>query len=81
MEAKYEARKQELLDECELAPEVFHRVLPRLERFMNPFIESLARKEQYEHASTFVQHLQYSLIILGDGWLVHPSCWQFHCVN
>ena len=37
MEAKYETRKQELLEECELAPEVFHRVLPRLERFMNPF--------------------------------------------
>jgi SRSO17 transposase len=57
MEAKYEVRKQELLDECALAPEVFHQVLPRLEQFMNPFIESLARKEQCEHASTFVQGL------------------------
>jgi len=57
MEAKYEVRKQELLDECTVAPEVFHRVLPRLEQFMNPFIESLARKEQCKHASTFVQGL------------------------
>jgi len=57
MEAKYETRKHELLKECELAPEIFHRVLPRLERFMNPFIESLVRKEQCEHASTFVQGL------------------------
>ena len=57
MEAKYEARKKELLDECVLAPEIFHQVLPRLEQFMNPFIESLVRKEQCEHASTFVQGL------------------------
>jgi len=57
MEAKYETRKEELLEECALAPEVFHRVLPRLERFMKPFIESLVRKEQCEHANTFVQGL------------------------
>ena len=57
MEAKYERRKQELLDECEVAPQIFDRVLPRLERFMKPFVESLVRKEQCEHASTFVQGL------------------------
>jgi len=55
MKAKYETRKQELLEECELAQEVFHCVLPRLEQFMRPFIESLVRKEQCEHASTFVR--------------------------
>lgn len=57
MEAKYEARKQELLGECKLAPQTFDRVLPRLERFMKPFVDNLARKEQCEHASTFVQGL------------------------
>ena len=57
MEAKYEVRKQELLDECSVAPEVFERVMPRLERFMKPFVESLVRKEQVAHASTFVQGL------------------------
>jgi len=57
MEAKYETRKQELLDECTVAPQIFDRVMPRLERFMDPFVESLARKEQYEHATTFVQGL------------------------
>jgi hypothetical protein len=57
MEAKYEARKEELLDECVLAPQIFDRVMPRLERFMEPFVESLVRKEQCEHASTFVQGL------------------------
>jgi SRSO17 transposase len=57
MEAKYEARKQELLEECAVAPQVFDRVLPRLERFMDPFVEHLVRREQVEHASTFVQGL------------------------
>ena len=57
MEAKYEARKEELLDECVVAPQIFDRVMPRLERFMEPFVENLVRKEQCEHAGTFVQGL------------------------
>jgi len=57
MEAKYEARKQELLDECMVAPQIFDRVMPRLERFMDPFVENLVRTEQCEHASTFIQGL------------------------
>ena len=54
---KFEDRKEELLNECELAPEVFQRVVPRLERFMTPFVDRLVRREQVEHASTFVQGL------------------------
>jgi len=57
MEANYERRKQELLDECTMAPEVFDRVMPRLERFMDPFVEPLVRWEQVDHAYTFVQGL------------------------
>src|SRR3990170_5897653 len=57
MEAQYEKRKQQLLDECEVAPQVFDQVMPRLETFMEPFVESLVRKEQVEHAQTFVQGL------------------------
>jgi len=57
MEAKYEARKEQLLDECTVAPQVFDRVMPRLERFMEPFVEQLVRREQAEHAHTFVQGL------------------------
>ena len=37
MDAKFERRKQELLDECTVEPQVFARVMPRLERFMRPF--------------------------------------------
>ena len=57
MEAKYEARKQELLEECRVAPQVFDRVMPRLEQFMEPFVENLVRREQCEHARTLVQGL------------------------
>jgi len=61
MEAKYEARKQELLKECNVAPQVFERVLPRLERFLKPFIDNFVRKEQCQHANTFVQGLLSNL--------------------
>jgi len=58
MEAKeFEARKEELLNECDVAPQVFERVMPRLERFMEPFVDNLVRREQVEHAGTFVQGL------------------------
>jgi SRSO17 transposase len=57
MEADYEVRKEQLLDECAVAPQVFNRVMPRLERFMEPFVESLVRREQVEHARLFVQGL------------------------
>jgi SRSO17 transposase len=57
MEENYEVRKDQLLDECTVAPQVFDRVMPRLERFMKPFVDSLVRREQVEHAHTFVQGL------------------------
>lgn len=57
MEAQYEKRKQELLDECKVAPQVFEGVISRLETFMEPYVESLVRREQVEHAQTFVQGL------------------------
>ena len=57
MEASFEDRKRELLEECVVAPQVFDRVMPRLERFMEPFVATLARKEQVDHARTFVQGL------------------------
>ena len=61
MEAEYEARKQELLEECTVASQIFERVLPRLERFLKPFSEHLVRKEQRRHADTFVQGLLSNL--------------------
>ena len=56
-EREFQARKAAVLAECELAPQVFADVVPRLEEFMKPFVASLARKEQVGHALTFVQGL------------------------
>ena len=50
----YEQRKQQLLAECTVAPQVFDGVMQRLERFMEPFVENLVRKEQADHARTIV---------------------------
>ncbi|MGH7487431.1 MAG: IS701 family transposase, partial [bacterium] len=36
---------------------MFDQVMPRLETFMEPFVESFVRKEQVEHAQSFVQGL------------------------
>jgi len=57
MEAEFEARKQELLHECTVAPQIFERMLPRLETFMDPFLESLSQTAQAQHARTMVQGL------------------------
>lgn len=58
MEAKeFEARKKELVSECDVAPQVLDRIMPRLERFMEPFVDRLVRREQMEHAATFVRGL------------------------
>lgn len=57
MEARYEVRKQELLAECQVAPEVFKEVLPRLERFMEPFVEVFYRREPCQHAAIYVSGL------------------------
>jgi len=53
----FETRKQELLDECKIAPQVFDQMMPRLETFMDPFVETFVRSEQVGHAQTFMQGL------------------------
>jgi hypothetical protein len=42
MEAQYEKRKPELLDECKVAPEIFEHVVRRLDSLMEPNVESIA---------------------------------------
>src|SRR6266849_9004490 len=52
MEARYATRKQQLLAECQVAPEIFDQVLPRLATFMAPFVETFCRQELDQHAHT-----------------------------
>ena len=54
---RYRLRKQQLLDECEIGPEVFQGGLERLTELARPFAACLARKEQYEHAQSYLAGL------------------------
>lgn len=53
----FEARKRAVLQECDVAPQIFQEVEPRLQKFLEPFVASLARREQVEHVRTFVSGL------------------------
>ena len=57
MEARYAFRKSQLLDECQVAPEIFEQVLPRLETFMKPFVRIFQGQAAEQHATTYVYGL------------------------
>lgn len=61
MEAQFERRKEELLEECRVPADLFEEVLPRLKEFMEPFVANFCRTEQVGHAHTFVQGLLSNL--------------------
>lgn len=61
MDAQYATRKQQLLAECQVAPEIFHEVMPRLETFMRPFVRTFCRQEPVQHAHTYVYGLLSAL--------------------
>src|SRR6516162_297073 len=54
MEARYATRKQQLLAECQVDPEIFDQMLPRLTTFMAPFVETFCRPELDQHAHTYI---------------------------
>jgi SRSO17 transposase len=57
MDAAWDARKRELLEECQVPAEVFEEVRPRLRRFLEPFVRRFARQEPCAHAATYVSGL------------------------
>src|SRR5712692_1339124 len=54
MEARYAFRKTQLLDECQVAPEIFEQVIPRLYTFMAPFVKTFQGQVAAQHAKTSV---------------------------
>lgn len=54
---EFEGRKQALVGECVVVPEVFQQVERRLAEFLEPFVASLVRREQVAHVRTFVSGL------------------------
>lgn len=61
MDRRFQARLTELLDDAEVRPEVFRDILPRLETFLDPFVECLQRKEQKQHTRHYVAGLLSAL--------------------
>jgi SRSO17 transposase len=57
MERRFAARREQLLADAEVDPRIPRGVLPRLERFLDPFVASLQRSEQGQHARTYVAGL------------------------
>jgi SRSO17 transposase len=52
MEVRYATRKQPLLAACQVAPEIFDQVMPRVATFLVPFVETFCRHELNQHAHT-----------------------------
>jgi SRSO17 transposase len=57
MESRFAARREQLLAGAELDPALLRGLLPRLERFLEPFVASLQRGEQDLHARRYVAGL------------------------
>src|SRR5262245_3006070 len=57
MESRFAARREQLLADAEIDPILLRGVLPRLERFLDPFVERLQRSEQEQHARHYVAGL------------------------
>lgn len=61
MQRRYEIRKQQLLADCEVSPKVFANGSHRLKEFAKPFVKSLWRPEQRQHAQTYLEGLMSDL--------------------
>jgi SRSO17 transposase len=57
MDARYAMRKAQLLEECQVAPEIFQEVMPRLQLFMAPVVDVFKGPAPKTHALTYVQGL------------------------
>lgn len=57
MEARYALRKSPWLDACQVAPEMFEQVLPRLQTFMKPLVGLCQGQAADQHAKTSVYGL------------------------
>jgi SRSO17 transposase len=58
MEARYTARQNQWLQACQVAPEIFHEVMPRLHTLMKPFVATWHRQARHHQARTSVSGLR-----------------------
>jgi SRSO17 transposase len=61
MERRFRVRLEELRGDAEVHPRVVNGLLPRLEQFLEPFVEHLLRSEQRQNAQMYVAGLMSDL--------------------
>ena len=61
MERRFESRLDEMLDQAHVSPDLLRGVLPRLETFVEPFVEHLPGPEHRRHAAEYVTGLMSKL--------------------
>ena len=61
MEQRFQTRFQELLDDAEVPPQVLDDMLPRLETFLDPFVQQLPTPGQQTKARVYVAGLMSDL--------------------
>jgi SRSO17 transposase len=83
MEARDAFRTNQLLDECQMAPEVFEQAIPRLHTCMKPFVRIFPGQAAAQHAQTSVcgllsnverQNIAAIASRFGQSRLPRPSC-------
>jgi len=57
MERRFEIRLEELVGDAQMDPAVLRGILPRLERFLRPFVERLQSRAQQRNAHNYVAGL------------------------
>src|SRR4051812_39898342 len=67
MEQRYRVRLEELLDDAEVPPGLLRGVLPRLEAFLQPFVQTLSSAEQRTNTRHYLQGLLSDLPAKAPG--------------
>ena len=57
MDQRFEVRKEQMLEECQVRPGLFARITDRLRQFVRPFADRLRHSSQKEHVASYVAGL------------------------
>ena len=57
MDRRFDSRLDEMMEQAKVTPELLRGLLPRLSRFLDPFVESLREPEQKQHAVEYTTGL------------------------
>ena len=73
MDRRFESRLDEMLDQAEVTPHLLSDLLPRLERFLEPFVETLLEVEQKRHTAEYLSGLLSNLEHKTGEGIAYPE--------